>query len=123
MLPFLILAFTVNSMRDNVRASQRKLNYVIMDIRNPAEKIWITTKWWTYPAWHPIYWFFRIPAQFVTEMLENVLVGITDGFSELTSLLPSLKPERGTTQDPESLVTGVATRSAESRKADSRNGT
>jgi hypothetical protein len=54
-LPFLILAFTVNGMRDGIRNSKRRLDYKLMDVKSRWKKILIRLRWVTSPVWYPIY--------------------------------------------------------------------
>lgn len=44
-LPFLILAFTVNGVRERVRNSKRKLDFELMDVENRWKRLWIIFKW------------------------------------------------------------------------------
>jgi hypothetical protein len=54
--PFLIVAFTVNPVRDRVQGTRRHLKYKTMGIESRPKKIWITSKYMTYYLWVPVYY-------------------------------------------------------------------
>jgi hypothetical protein len=61
-VPFLLLAFTVNGMRSKIRNSRRQLNFGMLNVESKWKKSWIVVVWLTYYLWYPIYmvlWFLK----------------------------------------------------------------
>jgi hypothetical protein len=54
-VPFLIVAFTVNPVRDRIKGTRRHIKYGTRDIESRLMKIGITIKWATYYLWAPVF--------------------------------------------------------------------
>ncbi|KAH8588879.1 hypothetical protein B0O99DRAFT_746454 [Bisporella sp. PMI_857] len=110
-LPFLILAFTVNGMRDRIRNSKRHLDFVLMDVRSRWRKLWIIFSWVTHPAWHPIFQVIAFIWDFVywniwdsfKDWVDDAVAWVKEGSLKLVERLQSLKRKKGPgSDDPES---------------------
>jgi hypothetical protein len=55
-LPFLILAFTINGMRDKVENWSRRLDLQLMDAGSIWKRAIIRVLWVTYPVSYPVSW-------------------------------------------------------------------
>jgi hypothetical protein len=110
-VPFLIVAFTVNSVRDRLEGAMRQLKlvkYRTMGIESRPKKIWITSKFMTYYLWAPIFavlsFLWRLTVALVEIAFELVKDFVVDLVQErIPKLLEKLKRKKGEgTHDPES---------------------
>lgn len=107
-VPFLVIAFTVNPIRGRIRDSARKLNFAVMDIESRLMKIGITIKWVTYYLWAPIFavlgFLWRLTAALVEIAFEIVKDFVVDLVQErIPKLREKLKRKKGAgTDDSES---------------------